>query len=121
MDKKDISFANIIIEEAIKHIAPDSATVVNLGVSFLHRSETEKTEKPIDEVIPKTTEDTEIILSLSEEHRHLPLLVTGVYGKGRTVCWTSDMSEHWLPPAFLAWDGYDKLFGNMVAWASGKS
>lgn len=75
----------------------------------------------VNEVIPKTTEDTEIILSLSEEHRHLPLLVTGVYGKGRTVCWTSDMSEHWLPPAFLAWDGYDKLFGNMVAWASGKS
>ena len=40
--------------EAIKHINPDRATVVNLGVSFLHRSDTEKTEKPIDEIIPKT-------------------------------------------------------------------
>ena len=32
---------------------PAIATVVNLGVSFLHLSVTEKTEKPIDEIIPK--------------------------------------------------------------------
>ena len=32
---------------------PAKATVVNLGVSFLHLNDTEKTEKPIDEVIPK--------------------------------------------------------------------
>ena len=33
---------------------PAKATVVNLGVSFLQRNETEKTENPIDEVRPKT-------------------------------------------------------------------
>ena len=33
--------------------SPASATVVNLGVSFLHLNVTEKTEKPIEEVIPK--------------------------------------------------------------------
>ena len=32
----------------------DRATVVNFGVSFLHLSVTEKTEKPIDDVSPKT-------------------------------------------------------------------
>ena len=32
---------------------PATATVVNLGVSFLHRKVTEKIEKPIDDVIPK--------------------------------------------------------------------
>ena len=32
---------------------PAIATVVNLGVSLLHLRLTEKTEKPIDEVIPK--------------------------------------------------------------------
>ena len=32
---------------------PASATVVNFGVSFLHLNETEKTENPIEEVIPK--------------------------------------------------------------------
>lgn len=40
--------------EAIKtQNSPASATVVNLGVSFLHLNVTEKTEKPIDDVIPK--------------------------------------------------------------------
>ena len=33
---------------------PANATVVNFGVSFLHLSETEKTEKPIEEVNPNT-------------------------------------------------------------------
>ena len=32
---------------------PAIATVVNLGVSFLHLKDTEKTEKPIEDVIPK--------------------------------------------------------------------
>ena len=40
--------------EAIKtQNSPASATVVNLGVSFLHLNVTEKTEKPIDDVTPK--------------------------------------------------------------------
>ena len=38
-----------------KQKKPAKATVVNLGVSFLHLKVTEKTEKPIDEVIPKTS------------------------------------------------------------------
>ena len=42
------------INDAItKQNNPAIATVVNLGVSFLHLSVTENTEKPIDEVIPK--------------------------------------------------------------------
>ena len=49
-----MSFNKIIIEAVTTHIKPERATVVNLGVSFLHLSDTEKTEKPIDEVIPKT-------------------------------------------------------------------
>ena len=32
---------------------PAIATVVNFGVSFLHLNDTEKTENPIDEIIPK--------------------------------------------------------------------
>ena len=32
---------------------PAIATVVNLGVSFLQRKDTEKIEKPIEDVIPK--------------------------------------------------------------------
>ena len=37
----------------IKQKKPAKATVVNLGVSFRHLSETEKTENPIDVVNPK--------------------------------------------------------------------
>ena len=35
-------------------LKPAKATVVNLGVSFLHLSVTEKTEKPIEDVSPNT-------------------------------------------------------------------
>lgn len=73
----------------------------------------------VNEVVLKSDPAVDLILSLPGEQRGLPLLATGGYGTGRTLAWTSDMSEHWLPPAFLAWDGYDRLFGNMVAWAAG--
>jgi len=43
----------IEIIETITQTSPAIATVVNLGVSFLHLSDTEKTEKPIDEIMPK--------------------------------------------------------------------
>ena len=39
----------------VKQKKPAKATVVNLGVSFLHLNETENTENPIEEVIPKTS------------------------------------------------------------------
>jgi len=43
----------IIIVAKIKQNNPATATVVNLGVSFLHLRVTENTEKPIEDVIPK--------------------------------------------------------------------
>tara|TARA_X000001036_G_C20536604_1_gene748505 strand:- start:6 stop:341 length:336 start_codon:yes stop_codon:yes gene_type:complete len=43
----------IIIVAKIKQNNPATATVVNLGVSFLHLRLTENTEKPIEDVIPK--------------------------------------------------------------------
>tara|TARA_Y100000996_G_scaffold243950_1_gene191847 strand:- start:44 stop:403 length:360 start_codon:yes stop_codon:yes gene_type:complete len=52
--KKGCPLRIIKIEAVTKQNKPEKATVVNLGVSFLHLKETEKTEKPIDEVIPNT-------------------------------------------------------------------
>ena len=40
------------MEEANTQNNPETATVVNFGVLFLHLKETEKTEKPIDDKIP---------------------------------------------------------------------
>ena len=47
-------FDKIIIVAKTKQKKPAKATVVNLGVSFLHLRVTEKTEKPIEEVKPNT-------------------------------------------------------------------
>jgi len=64
--------------------------------------------------------DRNVVLSVSDDGVSHPLLVTGSHGEGRSVAWMSDMSEHWLPAPFLAWKGYDQLFGNIVAWAAGR-
>ena len=42
-----------MIAAKTKQNKPATATVENLGVSFLHLKETEKAEKPIEDVIPK--------------------------------------------------------------------
>ena len=63
----------------------------------------------------------EVLATVSSDYGSQPLLVTGTHGKGRTVAWTSDVGPHWLPPGFIAWDGYKKLFEQMLAWATGKN
>jgi uncharacterized membrane protein len=61
----------------------------------------------------------QVLATATDEYRSLPLLVAGTYGKGRTVAWTSDVGPHWLPPDFIAWQNYGKLFEQMIAWAIG--
>lgn len=75
----------------------------------------------VNEVELKKDAAVECVLALPDAQRGLPLLVTGQHGKGRTAVWTSDMSEHWLPPTFLAWPGYQKLFANMIQWVDPNS
>ncbi|WP_214473303.1 glutamine amidotransferase [Mesorhizobium sp. dw_380] len=62
----------------------------------------------------------EVLATVSSDYRSLPLLVTGKYGKGRTVAWTSDVGPHWLPPGFIAWNGYKTLFEQMLGWATAR-
>ena len=52
MDKNGSLLIKINIVATTTQNKPENATVVNFGVSFLHLKVTEKTEKPIDEVIP---------------------------------------------------------------------
>ena len=63
----------------------------------------------------------EVLATVTDDYGSLPLLVTGTYGKGRTVAWTSDVGPHWLPPQFIAWDGYKTLFEQMLAWSVGRA
>ncbi len=48
-----------------------------------------------------------------------PLLVVGEYGAGRSAAFTSDIAPHWAPPPFLAWEGYARLFDQLVRWLAG--
>jgi uncharacterized membrane protein len=48
-----------------------------------------------------------------------PLLVAGNFGQGRSVAFTSDCAPHWAPPAFVAWEHYNRLWSQIVAWVAG--
>lgn len=58
--------------------------------------------------------DATLIASVPETGH--PLLAAGQYGAGRTLAWTSDMSVHWLPHEFSAWEGYGRLWRNCLDW-----
>jgi uncharacterized membrane protein len=68
----------------------------------------------VNEVLVK--DGMEIIAQLPADQGGHPLLIAGSFGKGRSVVWTSDMSPHWLSPAFCAWEGYRTLWLNIFGW-----
>ena len=43
-----------------------------------------------------------------------PLLAFGSYGEGKTAIFSSDCSPHWAPEEFCGWEGYDRLFKNIL-------
>jgi uncharacterized membrane protein len=46
-----------------------------------------------------------------------PLIVTGSFGRGRGVAFTSDCGPHWAPPPFVEWSGYAPLWNGIAEWA----
>jgi uncharacterized membrane protein len=67
----------------------------------------------LNQVRPKN--DADLIASAGG----YPLLVAGAFGKGRAVAFTSDCAPHWAPPAFVAWEHYNRLWSQIVKWAAG--
>jgi uncharacterized membrane protein len=67
-----------------------------------------------NEVIAKP--DAEVLVRVGGD----PLLVTGTFGAGRSVAFTSDCGPHWAPPPFCDWEGYAPLWNNIASWVSGK-
>ncbi|GLU89707.1 glutamine amidotransferase [Agromyces sp. NBRC 114283] len=53
--------------------------------------------------------------TLAECAEH-PLLVVGEYGQGRSAAFASDLAPHWAPAEFLAWDGYARLWDQLIRW-----
>ena len=73
----DIEYKNRVSklrDENKKQNKPAIATVVNLGVSFLQRKVTEKTENPIDEVIPNMKPITEFFSVLPSAIIIIPIV-----------------------------------------------
>ncbi|MCA3448461.1 MAG: cytoplasmic protein [Rhodobacter sp.] len=60
--------------------------------------------------------DAQVLARIPEDQGGHPLLVLGGAGKGRTAAWTSDIGPHWLSPAFCAWEGYGRLWKNLLGW-----
>lgn len=67
-----------------------------------------------NEVVSKPNAET--LARLPDDQGGHPLLVLGVHGEGRTAAWTSDIGPHWLSAEFCAWDGYAKLWKNLLSW-----
>lgn len=57
-----------------------------------------------------------VVLAEVEGH---PLLAVREVGAGRTLAFASDISPHWAPQEFMAWEGYGRLFDNAVRWLAG--
>ena len=58
----------------------------------------------------------EVLVRIPADQGGHPLLVLGGHGAGRTAAWTSDIGPHWLSPAFCAWEGYGRLWKNLLGW-----
>ncbi|UGX88748.1 glutamine amidotransferase [Phyllobacterium meliloti] len=70
----------------------------------------------VNEVEVRQHADVEVIATLPDDQGGHPLLVLGRFGNGNTAVWTSDIGPHWLSPAFCEWEGYGKLWKNILAW-----
>lgn len=51
-----------------------------------------------------------------EMEKNATILASWTYGAGRSVALTTDAGDQWASE-WTAWDGYDKLFSQMIRWA----
>ncbi len=49
-----------------------------------------------------------------------PLVVVGQYGAGRVAVTAFDCAPHGAPYEFLKWEGYPRLWNNIVSWLTSK-
>jgi uncharacterized membrane protein len=71
-----------------------------------------------NEVVVRERPDVHVLARLPDDEGGHPLLVTGEYGAGRSVVWTSDIGPHWLPTSFVNWPGYARLWTNILHWGT---
>jgi uncharacterized membrane protein len=72
-----------------------------------------------NEVMVRDRTDIEVLARLPDSEGGHPLLVSGHFGKGRSLAWTSDIGPHWVPDNFADWEGFGKLWINALSWLTG--
>jgi uncharacterized membrane protein len=72
----------------------------------------------VNETVAKPLATT--LLQLPDEEGGHPVLAVAEAGQGRTAAWTTDIGPHWLPNAFLRWEGFKVLWTNVLDWTSRK-
>jgi uncharacterized membrane protein len=50
-----------------------------------------------------------------------PMIVLGEYGRGRVLAYATDCAPHWSPTAFCEWEGYPRLWHNIVTWLTDRA
>ncbi|WP_458316911.1 glutamine amidotransferase [Mycolicibacterium brisbanense] len=61
--------------------------------------------------------DSEVLAEINGS----PLVAVRSVKAGRSVAFTSDMSPHWAPPSFVAWEGYAALWLALMGWAADRT
>ncbi len=59
----------------------------------------------------KAKKDGEVLAVYKDD----PIIVTGKYGKGKTLAFASDPAPHW-GRGMVDWEGYTKFWLNVVKW-----
>jgi uncharacterized membrane protein len=60
--------------------------------------------------------DSEVLLTVDGS----PLLVTGTFGKGRSLAYTTDIAPHWASEEFMNWENYGEFFSRCINWLAEK-
>jgi uncharacterized membrane protein len=58
---------------------------------------------------------TDVVVTVGDD----PLIVTGDFGAGRGATFTSDCGPHWCPPPFVEWEGYARMWQQLLGWVAG--
>jgi uncharacterized membrane protein len=61
------------------------------------------------------SEGAEVVVTVGDD----PLIVTGAFGAGRGAAFTSDCGPHWCPPPFVEWEGYARVWQQLLGWVAG--
>ncbi|NLR31718.1 glutamine amidotransferase [Levilactobacillus tujiorum] len=62
-------------------------------------------------------EDAQTLITVD----HSPLLVTGTYGKGRSLAYATDIAPHWASQQFMDWKNYGEFFSRCINWLANEN